>query len=249
MIDTYWLGFLDMERKLLFQEELFQNLITSARSGAPANDSLIFAEHPPCFSIQKDTNLQFVKNRSLFERVTKDGRVPIIKMHRGGSITYHGPGQLVVSSVLNLTACGLKSVEEYFLLLERICIAILQEYGVTGITGREGHARGVWVEDPRWDTEPERKIVSLGTRCRAILTPETSIVSAYIVSGGFSLNIATDLSYFSLIHPCGLIGRKATSIKEVLGYIPPSKDIRELICKLLANALDMPIALPMWRTI
>lgn len=242
MIDTYWLGFLDIKRKLLFQEELFQNLIASARLGTPANGSLIFAEHPSCFSIQKDTDLQFVKNRSLFERVTKDGRVPIIKMHRGGSLTYHGPGQLVVSLVLNLTACGLQSVEEYVRLLERVCIAVLQEYTITGIAGREGRARGVWVEDLRWDTEPERKIVSLGTCCRIIEPMETCIIS-----GGFSLNIATDLSYFSLIHPCGLLGRKATSMKEVLGYIPPSKDIREMICGLFARALDIPVALPAWK--
>ena len=119
-------------------------------------------------------------------------RITLVATERGGDVTYHGPGQLVVYPILDLRTFGL-GVRGYIQRLEQTAIDLLESYGIQGMR-REG-TPGVWVED--------RKIASVG-----------AFVGHWVTMHGLAINIAPDLHYFDLIVPCGLEGVRMTSMKE-----------------------------------
>jgi lipoate-protein ligase B len=116
-------------------------------------------------------------------------------VERGGDVTYHGPGQLVVYPILDLKEYGYRLIR-YVGQLEEIIIRVLKDFGMGG--ERDSLNRGVWVNG--------EKIASIGVT-----------IKRWVSFHGFSLNYETDLKYFDLIHPCGLVDRKMTSIAEILG--------------------------------
>jgi len=111
---------------------------------------------------------------------------------RGGDVTWHGPGQLVVYPILDLERLGLR-IHPYMRLLEEIVIELLAGYGVKG--ERDPEATGVWVDG--------LKICAMGVR-----------VSRWVSMHGLALNVDPDLSQFELIVPCGLHGRRVTSLRR-----------------------------------
>jgi len=119
-----------------------------------------------------------------------DPATPVRKIERGGDVTYHGPGQLVGYVILHLDRAGL-SVKGLVSALEQILQRTAARFGVKG-AGREG-ARGVWVGD--------RKLASIGLALTRSVTWH-----------GFALNVATDLTAFDRIHPCGMPGIRMTSL-------------------------------------
>jgi len=126
--------------------------------------------------------------------------IPVLQTSRGGSITYHGPGQLVGYPVLDLRENGL-SVREYIWKLEEVVIRLLRGFGIE--TQRNGdRPGGVWAGD--------RKICSIGIN-----------VSRYITTHGFALNVNNDLKYFDYIRPCGMEGASMTSMAELLSRPVP----------------------------
>jgi len=114
---------------------------------------------------------------------------------RGGDITYHGPGQLVGYPIIHLNDAGL-SVRSYVRTLEQVIIRAVAVFGVTAMT-IPGYT-GVWVGD--------KKLAAIGVR-----------VSDGVAYHGFALNVATDLSYFEQIVPCGITDRGVTSLAQILG--------------------------------
>jgi lipoyl(octanoyl) transferase len=120
-------------------------------------------------------------------------KIRVICTDRGGDVTYHGPGQLVVYPILNLRPHGL-SVPEYVWNLEEMTIRLLARYGITA--GRVEKMRGVWVG--------QEKIAALGVH-----------LSRWISTHGLALNVNTDLDPFTLINPCGT-GRRVTSMGKIL---------------------------------
>jgi lipoyl(octanoyl) transferase len=117
---------------------------------------------------------------------------------RGGDITYHGPGQVVGYPVLNLAGIR-RDVGWYMRQLEEVMIRASATFGVTA--SRRTGRTGIWVETPRG----EEKLGAIGVH-----------LSRWVTSHGFALNVATDLRYFDLIVPCGLTGRRATSLEREL---------------------------------
>ena len=123
---------------------------------------------------------------------------PIYRVERGGEVTWHGPGQLVVYPLLDLKRPPLESDLHWFLRqVEEVIIATLQEYDIEGV--RDEINTGVWVE--------RRKIAAVGVAA-----------SRWITTHGFAFNVHPDLDYFdtSVIMPCGVEERGVTSLKEVL---------------------------------
>jgi lipoyl(octanoyl) transferase len=128
--------------------------------------------------------------------------VEVIETDRGGDVTYHGPGQLVVYPVLDLNTLKF-GLHDYMRMLESVVIESLTQYAIVGT--REAGATGVWV-NAEGSREPQpAKIAAMGVRVRR-----------WISMHGLSLNVSCDLAKFSLIVPCGLAGRAVTSIEQVL---------------------------------
>lgn len=119
--------------------------------------------------------------------------VPYVQTNRGGQITYHGPGQLIVYPLLNLRSLNLKP-HAFINLLEKTIMAVLDEMGVAGYSDPD--ARGIYVAG--------KKIASIGIR-----------VSRGCTYHGFALNIATNLDYFKHIHPCGLHAMKMVNLNTL----------------------------------
>ena len=158
-------------------------------------DELWFLEHPPVF-----TQGQAGKA----EHVLAPGDIPVVASNRGGQVTYHGPGQLVMYPLLDLHRRGI-GIRELVSLLEDSMIATAARHGITAFARRE--APGIYVEsefDPgRRET---RKLGSIGLR-----------VSRGCSYHGLSLNVDMDLEPFSRINPCGYAGLRMTQLAALGG--------------------------------
>ncbi|HWZ54814.1 MAG TPA: lipoyl(octanoyl) transferase LipB, partial [Verrucomicrobiae bacterium] len=157
--------------------------------------------------------------------------VTFFETNRGGDITYHGPGQLVGYPILNLGEIR-RDVAWYVRSLEEVMIRATADFGVA--SKRVPGCTGVWVDVPRGrsassQTEPkevekvkdEEKIGAIGVH-----------ISRWVTSHGFAYNVSTDLRYFDLIVPCGIAGKRATSLDKVLGR---SVDTRQASSRIAAH--------------
>ena len=159
--------------------------LTLARD-AQTPDEVWFLEHPPVF-----TQGQAGKA----EHVLAAGDIPVVQSDRGGQVTYHGPGQLMVYVLLDLQRLGY-GIRSLVTKLEQATVDCLAGYGITAAPRRD--APGVYVA--------ERKIASLGLRVRKGCTYH-----------GLALNVAMDLSPFERINPCGFRGLAMTQVSELGG--------------------------------
>ena len=131
--------------------------------------------------------------------------VEVVECDRGGQVTYHGPGQLVGYPVVNLSP-DRRDVRRYVRDLQEVLIRTLAGYGITAEPRNGQELIGVWVG--------EEKIASIGVH-----------LSRWITTHGFALNVATDLSYFAGIIPCGLHQVRMTSIERLTGRAPSLPEV------------------------
>jgi len=170
--------------------ELQQRLVRERAEGA-IPDIIILLQHPPVLTIGR-----FRGERDIIaspETLAREGIV-IFRTNRGGSVTYHRPGQLVGYPILNLKDLNL-GVRDYIRKLEEVIISLLREFNIA--SGRHPDYPGVWVGG--------EKICSIGIH-----------VSRGITMHGFALNVDTDLRHFNYIKPCGMTGKRMTSLAKVL---------------------------------
>ncbi len=195
-MDTLWysdLREIDYLAAVSLQEKLLEK---KQREKLP--DILLLLEHPHVFTIGrsgKDLNL------------LSPGEVPVYRPGRGGDVTYHGPGQLVVYPLLDLRSKLRKDVHRYLRQLETTVIETLEEFGLDA--KRMPPWTGVWIE--------KRKITSIGVAVRRGITCH-----------GLALNVNTDLGYFNRIIPCGLKWAEMTSIQKETGRIVSMEEVKEL---------------------
>jgi lipoyl(octanoyl) transferase len=159
---------------------------------------LLLCEHPHVITIGKHGKEQ---NLLFSEAFLKEKKVELFRSDRGGDITYHGPGQLIAYPIFDLETFGI-GLKQYIRLLEEVMIKWLAQHHVAA--SRNEGATGVWLDTNR--PAATRKIGAIGVRS-----------SRYITMHGFALNINTDLSYFSLINPCGFIDKGVTSLRNETG--------------------------------
>jgi len=172
-----------------------------------ADEHLLLVEHPPVITFGRRPNVA----RNLIasdEQLARLG-VEIVQSDRGGDITFHGPGQLVAYPIVRLNDHKL-SVGAFVRTLELTVIAALGDLGLSAM--KDQCAVGVWAPSPN-HSDTLAKICALGVRIRRGVSMH-----------GIALNVTTDLGYFDLIVPCGLSGRRITSISQVLGPAAPSMD-------------------------
>lgn len=168
-------------------------------TGTP--DQFWQVEHPPVFT------LGLAGKR---EHLLHDIGVPVVESDRGGQVTYHGPGQVVVYTLLDLRRAGL-GVRETVNRIEQAVIDLLDEHGVAA--RRRAGAPGVYV-GPAGD---EAKIAALGLR-----------VKNHCCYHGVSLNVDMDLAPFAAINPCGYSGLRVTQTRDLGIALPPEAISREL---------------------
>lgn len=183
---------------LACQTRAFEALLEAKTIGKKGENQLFFCEHQPVFTIGKSGK---ESNLLISEKVLKERGISFLHVNRGGDITYHGPGQITGYPIFDLEYWQL-GLKRYIYRLEEVIIRFLALYGLKG--GRLEGATGVWMEPDQ--PKHARKICAIGVKS-----------SRFVTMHGFALNINTDLSYFSLINPCGFTDKGVTSLARELG--------------------------------
>jgi len=164
--------------------------------------------------------------------------VEFYESSRGGDVTYHGPGQLVGYPILQLGAIR-KDVVWYVRMLEEVMIRVSVEFGISAV--REAGKTGIWVKDEGKEfTQSSQKAQSSQSREGIAAEKLGAIgvhISRWVTSHGFAYNVATDLRNFDLIVPCGIVGRKATSLEKLLGRAVRLEDVAPRWCGILVRRL------------
>jgi lipoyl(octanoyl) transferase len=176
--------------------------------GPQTRDEIWFLEHPPVFTLGMN---------AAREHVLAPGNIPLVQIDRGGQVTYHGPGQLVVYPLLDVRRRAL-GVRQLVMALENAIIALLASRNIAAIGRRD--APGIYVDG--------RKLASIGLRIRRGCSYH-----------GLAFNVAMDLEPFRRINPCGYRGLEVTDLRT-LGVCLELHSAAELLAPHLLSALGMP---------
>ncbi len=194
-----------------------------AHEKVPLPNYILTVEHPPVYTLGKS-------GKAAHLLLDADGLARVgatfVPVNRGGDITYHGPGALVVYLVLDLDQF-FTDIHRYLRTLEEAVVQVLTGYGLTA--GRIAGLTGVWLD---WapDAPTPRKICALGVKA-----------SRWITMHGLSLNVNTDLAYFGHIVPCGIPDKAVTSLQAELGRAVPLDEVRDRLVAALAEQFGATI--------
>jgi lipoyl(octanoyl) transferase len=177
-------------------------------------DTLLLLEHPPVYTLGRSA--RDASNLGSGEEYLRSLGAEVFWIDRGGDVTFHGPGQLVGYPIIRLRY---KEAHRYLRDLEEVVIRTIAEYGLEG--WRHPDYTGVWVG--------ERKIAAIGVK----------FSSGWVTSHGFALNVATDMSWFERVTPCGIKEYGVTSLERELGRRVELADVergvaenfREIFCE------------------
>jgi len=184
--------------------DLQRNIALARQTGVIENDVVLILEHPPVFTLGQRASIENLKaSRAFLERK----KIPIISVERGGDITFHGPGQLVVYPIIDLTKAGL-NVMDYVASLEEIMLRTASDWGIPA--KRNSVNRGIWIAN--------KKLGSVGIS-----------VQRGVTFHGFALNVNLSLKPFKWIHPCGLTDVGVTSMAQELSQKISMSQVREIV--------------------
>ena len=211
------LGILDYQAAWAIQESAHEQVLSGG------DERIILVEHPPVITYGRRSGVD--KNLLASPELLNSMNVQIVQSDRGGDITFHGPGQLVVYPIIRLADHRL-SVSGYVHLLESIIISSLEKFGVPANT--DPAAVGVWTPNKSCSSA---KVCAIGVRIRRGVTLH-----------GLALNVTTDLKYFDLIVPCGLHTRPVTSLQQLLGdKVPSMPQVKTVLIETLFEKLNNPL--------
>ena len=218
------LGQKSYSESLKIQEGYFNAIIELKRlnrkkeTSIPTDNYLLWVEHPPVFTLGKSGKMEHL----LLNRQTLVNKgIEFYKTNRGGDITFHGPGQLVVYPILDLDNF-FTDIHKYLRYLEEAVIGTLKEYGLK--TKRSPGETGVWLDV---GTPFARKICAMGVRA-----------SRWVTMHGLALNLNIDLGYFDHIVPCGIKGKGVTSLAKELGKEIDVELVKQKLKIHLGNLFD-----------
>jgi lipoate-protein ligase B len=204
------LGLIDYQDAWNFQ----QKLVAARVEKGIDHDIILFMEHPAVFTLGRRGGLE---NLLVSEAFLKDAGIPVIQVERGGVITYHGPGQIVVYPIMNLHTRRI-GVKDFVAAMEE---AMLQTAGHWNIAAQRNPINsGIWAG--------RQKMGSIGIALR-------KGVSFH----GLALNVKLDLTPFSWIQPCGLQGVSMTSMEKELGRELPLNEVLNILKDQLKAALGI----------
>ena len=205
----------DVQRRL-FGEVLARKAVRDDFAGY-----LLLTEHRPVYTLGKsgrEENLLVGR-----ERLEAEGAA-LYRIDRGGDITFHGPGQLVVYPILDLERLGF-GLKDHIAALEETVIRAAARYGIAA--GRIAGASGGGIDEK--GGRP-RKICAIGVRA-----------SRYVTMHGFAFNVTTELDRFARINPCGFVDRGVTSLAAETGCDIPMEEVKTSIVALLSEELKVEI--------
>ncbi len=156
------------------------------------NEEIWFLEHQSVFTAGSSTPKNFNKK--------KINNIPVVFINRGGKITFHGPGQLIIYPILNIRKRKLNIIE-YINIIEEVVIRVFKNNRITLFTKKETN-RGLWVKDEK--NKIDKKIIFIGLR-----------YSKGVIYHGISINLSLPLVDFRKINPCGLDAGQISSLKEL----------------------------------
>ena len=221
------LGLINYKEAWDLQEKIFKELVDLKIKNRNENTSflpqnqLLVCEHPHVFTLGKSGKEDhlLLDNKGL-----KDNEADYYKINRGGDITYHGPGQLVVYPIFDLEQF-FTDIHKYMRFLEEAVILTLSEYGIHG-ERMEGQT-GVWLGV---GSPVARKICAMGVKS-----------SRWITMHGLGFNVNADLKYFDYIIPCGISDKSVTSMQYELGRKIDMDELSEKLVVHLSNLFDFTI--------
>jgi lipoyl(octanoyl) transferase len=197
-------GLIDYQQGWDYQQQLFDEIVAQKMANRqnnlqnPTSNYLITCEHPPVYTLGKSGSDD---NLLLNDEQLKSIGATYYKINRGGDITHHGPGQLVIYPILDLENF-FTDIHLYLRNLEEAVINMLAKLGIEA--GRFPGYTGVWIEP---DKPTARKICAMGVKC-----------GRWVTMHGIALNVVNDLKYFDYIVPCGIKDKDVTSIQREIPH-------------------------------
>lgn len=222
-------GLIDYAQAWQQQETLYRKTIDLklANRDLPPNEQhltpnyLVFCEHPPTYTLGTSGKYEHLL---ITPKQLEEQGVAFYKVNRGGDITCHVPGQIVVYPILDLHHF-MTDISRFMRTCEEVIIHTLQEYGIAA--SRLADATGVWIEPQ--NPKQARKICAMGIRC-----------SRWVTMHGWALNVNNSLHFFDQIVPCGIKNKTVTTMcQELKADTLPINEIKQSIKKhfaLLFNA-------------
>jgi lipoyl(octanoyl) transferase len=201
-----------------------QKRLVNARKANLIEEVLLLCEHPHVITLGRNGKREHLLAS---EQVLRQKNVEFHASDRGGDITYHGPGQIVGYPILNLGAIR-RDVGWYMRSLEEVMIRASAEFGITA--ERVAGKTGIWVGAAQNKNDVEEKLGAIGVH-----------LSRWVTSHGFAYNVATDLRYFDLIVPCGITGRKVTSLEKILGRAVQREEALRPLARNFAEVLGFDL--------
>jgi lipoyl(octanoyl) transferase len=177
-------------------------------------DTLILLEHPPVYTAGRRADPAHIL---WAEHQMREAGAELHFVDRGGSVTYHGPGQLVGYPIIDLGSSP--DVIGYLRALEEVVIRACREVGVE--LHRDTDATGVWFGS--------RKVCAIGVK----------LLQARVTLHGFALNCTTDLAWFDAIVPCGLVDRGVATLSQLAGRSVTVEEMRPLVQRRFGEVFEM----------
>ena len=227
-VEVQDLGQIDYKEGWDYQETLFKKVVSAKLSNRTlpgeqqqfTGNYLLFCEHPHVFTLGKSGD---EKNLLLNAEQLKQRHIAYYRINRGGDITYHGPGQLVMYPIFNLDYF-FTDIHRYLRFLEDAVILTLADYGIKG--ERLKGLTGVWLDADH--PGKARKICAMGVR-----------TSHWVTTHGIALNVNNDLNYFSLIVPCGISDKAVTSMERELRHKVDTEDVKTRLKKYMGEVFEL----------
>ncbi len=226
------LGERDYKETWDYQESIFKEIVDlkienrrneSSAIPEPTDNFLISCQHPHVFTLGKSGSIE---NLLLDEQGLRDNYASFYKINRGGDITYHGPGQIVIYPILDLENF-FTDIHKYLRFLEEAVILTMADYGISA--GRIDGLTGVWVDFKEGATDP-RKICAMGVKS-----------SRWVTMHGIALNVNTDLTYFDHIVPCGIDDKAVTSMNKEVGHDVNLTEVEDRLIRHIASVFEMEL--------
>jgi lipoate-protein ligase B len=194
-----------------------QTRLHALRLAGAIPDTAVVLEHTPCVTYGRAAHLEHVLATP---RELEAAGIHVHPTDRGGDVTYHGPGQVVLYAFVDLADYG-KDIHAHVRRLEQVVIDVLTSFGVEA--GRKPQYPGVWTE--------EGKIGAIGVK-----------VKRWVTLHGISLNVSPDMSHFALIVPCGLRDQEVTSLARLLGRPVEVAEVKTGMRNAFERVFDVALA-------
>ncbi|MAS38626.1 MAG: lipoyl(octanoyl) transferase [Flammeovirgaceae bacterium] len=209
------------------QEEKFNSIIDTkiynrkSKSQKKTKNYIITCSHPHVYTLGKSGN---EKNLLIDNEEIERRNLEYYKINRGGDITYHGPGQLVIYPIIDLENF-FTDIHKYLRYLEESIILTLKEYNIE--SGRVEGLTGVWINHKK---NNPKKICALGVK-----------TSRWVTMHGLAFNISPELKYFKNIIPCGIENKDVTSLEKEFNKKVSLEEVEKKVIENLSKVFDFKI--------